>query len=142
MPTDKAIKTVEAVIGSGFAIMDNPNSDFVLVSTPHLFGDGDHMSLAVSQLPDDRWLLTDAGDTIGHYWLEGLIDDTIDDCHRAILEDLLSEHRPWAESLTLDDDELRMTVRSDRLKHSIHLFAQMMITLSTVCQVEIFGRRR
>ena len=112
---------------------------YVVVGLPHIFPDGDHVSMLVRRADGEEpaWLLTDAADTLAHQWISGGAED-LDERHTALFDRLMDEYRPWVDDLRLDDNVLSMTVKDAGLSFAVHHFAHLMVLLSGVCMSQRF----
>ena len=112
--------------------------DYVVVGTPFLYLDGDHMMFYVEQRHDGRpgYRLTDASDTIAQMkFLRGLESD-LSAVQYERFNEVIDEYDAWVEDIGLDDGELHMTVAADRIGFSIAHFAQLQIRLSAICMFD------
>ena len=114
--------------------------DYVVVGTPFVYPDGDHMMFYVEQRHDGRpgYRLTDMATTVGHHEILNYLGD--DGLMSAVQSErfrqVIAKYGAWVEDIGFDDGELHMTVAADQLGFGVAHFAQIQVRLSAILMID------
>ena len=114
--------------------------DYVVVGTPFVYPDSDHMMFYVEQRHDGRpgYRLTDMATTVGHHEILNYLGD--DGLMSAVQSErfrqVIAKYGAWVEDIGFDDGELHMTVAADQLGFGVAHFAQIQVRLSAILMID------
>ena len=150
MPTESQSATCDTVSSAliagegGFRAMGTlqgaSGRDYVVVGTPFVYPDGDHMMFYVEQRHDGRpgYRLTDMATTVGHHEILNYLGD--DGLMSAVQSErfrqVIAKYGAWVEDIGFDDGELHMIVAANRIGFGVAHFAQIQVRLSAILMID------
>lgn len=100
-------------------------NDYFRISTPFMFSDGDHFSIAIKK-EGKRWIFTDEGDTFMHLSILGVKPDTLNHGTRQkILSGILEEF-----SIKYRFGELTLEIQEEDYGSAFYCFTQALLKIS------------
>jgi len=134
MISNGTLNFVRTQIADQFYV-NNFEDDLIEVSLPYFSGDGDGYTLFVQQLPRDRWLVTDRGETLAHASVRG-----VNLCDPKYLKQLGQITHFFG--LKIEDGELTMEKDSDSLGEAIHAMTQACFEVGRLARPATARKRR